>query len=67
MTGPTGRVLVCGYVSDSPCGICVERLRDALSRLPEDGATKSRDNGRGYAQAVRDVLDLIAPARVQTP
>lgn len=31
----------------------------AIRRLPEDGATKSRDYGRGYGQAIRDVLTLI--------
>lgn len=33
--------------------------REAVAALPEHNATGSRDFGRGYAQAIRDVLDLI--------
>ena len=36
-------------------------LAEAIRALPEDGATKSRDYGRGYAQAIRDVLELLEP------
>lgn len=58
--------LVCAYVNDSPCGICTMRLDDFLRGMPKDGATKSRDYGRGYAQAVRDVQALIASNRSET-
>lgn len=34
-------------------------LRDRLEALPEQGATSGRDFGRGYSQAIRDVLQLI--------
>lgn len=34
-------------------------VQDRIEALPETSATKSRDYGRGYAQAVRDVLDLL--------
>ena len=34
-------------------------LRDRVEGLPEGGANKSRDAGRGYAQAIVDVLALI--------
>lgn len=37
---------------DTPCGICVERLRLALADLLADGAS---------TQAIRDVLALITP------
>ena len=41
------------------------RLFDLLAartrRMPEDSATKSRDYGRGYAQAIRDVLEILEP------
>jgi hypothetical protein len=30
-----------------------------IRQLPEDGANKSRDAGRGYAQAIQDVLELL--------
>lgn len=30
-----------------------------LEALPEDGANKSRDSGRGYAQAVRDMIEQL--------
>lgn len=39
--------------------ILLDLVAAAIRRLPEDGATKSRDYGRGYAQAIRDVLGLI--------
>lgn len=32
---------------------------DDLQRLPEVNATKSRDYGRGYAQAIRDVVSVL--------
>jgi hypothetical protein len=32
----------------------------AIMALAEDNATKSRDFGRGYALAIRDVLALLA-------
>lgn len=38
----------------------------AVSHLAEDGATTSRDYGRGYAQAIRDAtaaLDRVARTR----
>lgn len=31
-----------------------------IEALPEAAATRSRDYGRGYAQAVRDVVHLLA-------
>ena len=34
-------------------------LGERILALPEQHATKSRDYGRGYAQAVRDVYDLL--------
>ena len=34
-------------------------IRARVRELPEDGATSSRDYGRGYAQAVKDVLALL--------
>jgi hypothetical protein len=34
-------------------------LRAKVEGLPEGGANKSRDAGRGYAQAIVDVLTLI--------
>ena len=34
-------------------------LRDRIASLPEDNATGSRDFGRGYAKAVRDILELL--------
>jgi hypothetical protein len=30
-----------------------------IKALPEAEATKSRDYGRGYAQAIRDVLEIL--------
>lgn len=36
-----------------------DRIRRLVSALPEDGATKSRDYGRGYAQCVRDIIELL--------
>lgn len=40
-----------------------EGIVDKIAALPEREATKSRDYGRGYAQAVRDVLALLAEER----
>lgn len=37
----------------------IESLRRILPTLPEDEATGSRDFGRGYAKAIRDVLGLL--------
>lgn len=34
-------------------------LVDAIKELPSQAATSSRDYGRGYAQAIKDVLALI--------
>jgi hypothetical protein len=34
-------------------------LIEAVAALPEKNATGSRDFGRGYAAAIRDVLDLM--------
>lgn len=34
-------------------------LREQMLALPEENARGSRDFGRGYSKAVRDVLDLI--------
>lgn len=34
-------------------------LSDKIKALPEQGATKSRDFGRGYSQAIKDVLALM--------
>lgn len=34
-------------------------LIDMISALPEHNATGSRDFGRGYAHAIRDVLRLL--------
>jgi hypothetical protein len=39
--------------------LALQSLRPRLERLPADGATTSRDYGRGYAQAIRDVLELL--------
>ena len=38
----------------------IDRLIQDITNLPADRATGSRDFGRGYAQAIRDVLELIA-------
>lgn len=35
-----------------------------IAALPESHATGSRDFGRGYAQAVRDVLALLETSEV---
>lgn len=40
----------------------LERLIAEIQRLPEDAATSSRDFGRGYAQAVRDVEQILRAA-----
>ncbi len=37
------------------------RLAAAVQALPEHNATTSRDYGRGYAHAIRDVLALLDP------
>lgn len=34
-------------------------LRAQIAALPETEATKSRDYGRGYAQAIKDVLAVL--------
>jgi hypothetical protein len=39
-------------------------IEEQVLALPEDGANKSRDAGRGYSQAVTDVLAIL---RGQTP
>lgn len=39
---------------------------DRIRRLPEHGATASRDEGRGYSRAVRDVLDILQPTDAAT-
>lgn len=45
----------------------ISDLFERIKALPPDGATGSRDYGRGYAQAVRDALaqvrGLVRPAR----
>jgi hypothetical protein len=49
------------------CVWCVEAghhpgdvtFRERLDALPCEGATRSRDYGRGYAQAIRDVQRLM--------
>lgn len=41
-------------------------LLNLIRQLPEDEATKSRDYGRGYAQAIRDVLAILEPVK-ETP
>lgn len=48
----------------------IESLRRILPTLPEEEATVSRDFGRGYAKAIRDVLGLIEavePTRLDPP
>lgn len=35
-----------------------------IAALPEGGATGSRDFGRGYAQAIRDVLALLEDSEI---
>lgn len=44
----------------------VEFAREVIARdiasLPERNATGSRDFGRGYAQAIRDVLAIVEPS-----
>jgi hypothetical protein len=44
-----------------------EWMRAAIAALPEESATGSRDFGRGYAKAVRDVLGLLDAAPGDTP
>lgn len=39
-------------------------LVDHIAALPESAATGSRDFGRGYAQAIRDVLALLEGSEV---
>lgn len=34
-------------------------LQTRIAALPEQNPTKSRDYGRGYAQAIRDVQELL--------
>ena len=34
-------------------------VRYAVEQMPEDAATKSRDFGRGYAMAIRDILSML--------
>lgn len=36
-----------------------ESLVERIAALPEQSATSSRDYGRGYARAIKDVLDLL--------
>ena len=35
-----------------------------IAALPESGATGSRDFGRGYSQAIRDVLALLEGSEI---
>jgi hypothetical protein len=36
-----------------------EELRELIAKLPEQAATTGRDFGRGYALAIKDVLDAL--------
>lgn len=45
--------------SDAPSIGAGPTLGERILALPEQHATKSRDYGRGYAQAVRDVYGLL--------
>jgi len=52
-------VFVCDKCSTLIADQWSKRLEEQLQGLPEENATKSRDYGRGYAQAIRDVLKLL--------
>lgn len=43
----------------SSCECIANRIANRVRNLPADGATTSRDYGRGYAQACRDVIELL--------
>ena len=51
----------CFKVDGGPCPgwPCPQSLGARIKALPEQAANKSRNYGRGYAQAIRDVLALI--------
>lgn len=34
-------------------------LREEIEALPEQAASQSRDYGRGYAHAIRDVMEVL--------
>lgn len=42
-------------IDDKYVALCDARI----ARLPEEHATKSRDFGRGYSQAIYDVLTIL--------
>jgi len=43
-----------------PCVGCARQwIKDRITDLPEQNATSGRDFGRGYAKAVKDVLDIL--------
>lgn len=39
---------------------------DRIAELPAENASKSRDFGRGYAQAIRDVIEIIEQIAAET-
>lgn len=45
----------------------MNELAEAIMALAEENATKSRDFGRGYALAIRDVLELIQNGAMYAP
>lgn len=38
----------------------LQKAIEMIQKLPELNATKSRDYGRGYAQAVKDIVAILA-------
>lgn len=48
-----------GVSDDLGAALVLATIRHELKAMPEQGATGSRDYGRGYAQAIRDVEALL--------